>query len=39
MKRMLHVIAEIGLNHNGSEERAWDLLKSVLDTEIDGFTL
>ena len=35
---MLQVVAEIGLNHNGSEDRAWDLLKSVVDTEVDGVT-
>lgn len=35
---MLQIIAEIGLNHNGSEQRAWDLLTKVLDSNIDGVT-
>ena len=32
------VIAEIGLNHNGSEERAWGLLESLCSTKVDGIT-
>jgi len=32
------MIAEIGLNHLGSEERAWDMLKKILQTDIDAVT-
>ncbi|PCJ22095.1 MAG: hypothetical protein COB04_01170 [Gammaproteobacteria bacterium] len=35
---MLQVIAEIGLNHNGSERRAWDLFTRVVDSQVDGIT-
>lgn len=35
---MLQVIAEIGLNHNGSEQRAWDLLTHVVESQVDGVT-
>jgi sialic acid synthase SpsE len=32
------MIAEIGLNHLGSEQRAWDMLRKVLQTEVDAVT-
>lgn len=32
------MIAEIGLNHLGSEERAWDMLRKTLNTEVDAVT-
>jgi len=35
---MLELVAEIGLNHNGSEERAWNLLHSALDADVDSVT-
>lgn len=35
---MTRVIAEIGLNHNGSERRAWGLLNAAVATDIDGIT-
>lgn len=35
---MTRVIAELGLNHLGSEERAWNMLKKALRTEVDAVT-
>ena len=34
----MKVVAEIGLNHCGSEERCTDLVHDILDTSVDAIT-
>ena len=36
---MTKIIAEIGLNHNGSKNRAWNLVNEVVKSDVDGITL